>query len=79
MVVPCMLAPSPACSLNHISSFSGIPYSDSFRPDTALNWPDQRGNAHYAWTGKEEAILQVQFIGPGGIDYVNPADDPRKK
>src|SRR6266542_2724319 len=36
MVVPCMLAPSPACSLNHISSFSGIPYCDSFRPDTAL-------------------------------------------
>jgi len=37
MVVPCMLAPSPACSLNHISSFSGIPYCDSFRPDTALS------------------------------------------
>jgi hypothetical protein len=31
------------------------------------------------WTGSEGAILQVQFIGPGGIDYVNPADDPRKK
>jgi hypothetical protein len=27
----------------------------------------------------EEAILQVQFTGPGGIDYINPADDPRKK
>ena len=27
----------------------------------------------------EEAILQVQFVGPGGIDYINPADDPRKK
>jgi quercetin dioxygenase-like cupin family protein len=35
-------------------------------------------HAHYAWTGNEEAILQVQFIGPGGIDYINPADDPRK-
>ena len=31
------------------------------------------------WTGDEQAILQVQFIGPGGIDYINPADDPRKK
>jgi hypothetical protein len=22
--------------------------------------------------------LQVQYTGPGGIDYINPADDPRK-
>jgi len=36
-------------------------------------------HAHYAWTGDEEGILQVQFVGPGGIDYVNPPDDPRKK
>jgi quercetin dioxygenase-like cupin family protein len=36
-------------------------------------------HAHYVWTGSEGAILQVQFVGPGGIDYVNPADDPRKK
>jgi quercetin dioxygenase-like cupin family protein len=34
---------------------------------------------HYVWTGNEEAIIQVQFIGPGGIDYSNPADDPRKE
>ena len=36
-------------------------------------------NAHYAWSGNEGAIVQVQFTGPGGIDYINPADDPRKK
>jgi len=36
-------------------------------------------HAHFVWTGNEEAILQVQFVGPGGIDYINPADDPRKK
>ena len=36
-------------------------------------------HAHYVWTGKEGAIIQVQFTGPGGIDYINPADDPRKK
>src|SRR6266851_6026415 len=34
-------------------------------------------HAHYVWSGNEQAILQVQFIGPGGIDYINPADDPR--
>ena len=36
-------------------------------------------HAHYVWTGDEPAIVQVQFVGPGGIDYINPADDPRKK
>jgi quercetin dioxygenase-like cupin family protein len=33
---------------------------------------------HYAWTGNEQAIVQIQYVGPGGIEYVNPADDPRK-
>jgi quercetin dioxygenase-like cupin family protein len=42
-------------------------------------WVYPAKHAHYAWTGNEEGILQVQFVGPGGIDYVNPADDPRKK
>lgn len=36
-------------------------------------------HAHYLWTGNEEAIIQVQFVGPAAIDYVNPSDDPRKK
>jgi quercetin dioxygenase-like cupin family protein len=36
-------------------------------------------HAHYVWTGNEQAILQIQFMGPGGIDYINPADDPRKQ
>jgi quercetin dioxygenase-like cupin family protein len=40
-------------------------------------WVYPAKHAHYAWTGNEEAILQVQFTGPGGIDYINPADDCR--
>src|SRR5262249_38988652 len=36
-------------------------------------------HAHFVWTGNEEVIIQVQFVGPGVIDYINPADDPRKK
>jgi quercetin dioxygenase-like cupin family protein len=36
-------------------------------------------HAHYVWTTNDESILQVQFTGPGGIDFINPADDPRKK
>ena len=42
-------------------------------------WVYPAKHAHYAWTGNEEAILQVQFTGPGGIDCINLADDPRKK
>lgn len=42
-------------------------------------WVYPARHAHYAWTGDEEGILQVQFVGPGGIDYVSPADDPRKR
>jgi anti-sigma factor ChrR (cupin superfamily) len=33
---------------------------------------------HFAWT-KKETIVQVHGVGPWGITYVNPADDPRKK
>jgi quercetin dioxygenase-like cupin family protein len=35
-------------------------------------------HAHYGWTTNEGAVVQGQAIGPGGIDYINPADDPRK-
>ena len=35
-----------------------------------------KGKHHFAWsTG--ETIVQVHAIGPWGITYVNPADDPR--
>ena len=33
---------------------------------------------HFAWT-KDETIVQVHGVGPWAINYVNPADDPRKK
>jgi hypothetical protein len=33
---------------------------------------------HYLWTD-QAAVVQVHGIGPWGINYVNPADDPRKK
>jgi quercetin dioxygenase-like cupin family protein len=36
-------------------------------------------HAHYVWTTNEEVIVQIYFTGPGGIDFINPADDPRKK
>ena len=33
---------------------------------------------HFAWT-KGEAIVQIHGMGPSGITYVDPANDPRKK
>jgi len=36
-------------------------------------------HAHFVWTGNEEVIIQVQFVGPAVMDYINPADDPHKK
>jgi len=33
---------------------------------------------HFGWT-KEETIVQVHGVGPWGVTYVNPEDDPRKK
>jgi mannose-6-phosphate isomerase-like protein (cupin superfamily) len=33
---------------------------------------------HYAFT-KVETVIQLHGMGPWAINYVNPADDPRKK
>ncbi len=38
----------------------------------------QAGTNHFAWTS-EETVLQLHGVGPWGITYVDPADDPRKK
>jgi quercetin dioxygenase-like cupin family protein len=36
-----------------------------------------KGMQHFAWF-TEETIIQQHGMGPQGIIYVNPADDPRK-
>jgi len=38
----------------------------------------QPKTTHFALT-KEETVVQVHGMGPWGVTYVNPADDPRKK
>ena len=35
------------------------------------------GVRHYAWA-KGETVIQVSSTGPFEVNYVNPADDPRK-
>lgn len=37
-----------------------------------------KGMTHYAWF-TEETVLQLHGMGPQGITYVNPDDDPRKR
>ena len=34
------------------------------------------GMAHFAWT-EEETVVQINAMGPFGVTYVNPEDDPR--
>lgn len=34
------------------------------------------GEAHFAWT-EEETVVQINAMGPFGIEYVDPRDDPR--
>lgn len=36
------------------------------------------GARHYAWT-KKPTVLQIHGMGPWGITYVNPTDDPRNQ
>lgn len=37
-----------------------------------------KGMQHYAWF-TEDTVLQLHGMGPQGITYVDPEDDPRKK
>ena len=45
-------------------------------PGTLFAMPS--GMAHYAYTD-EETVVQLNSVGPFGISYVNPQDDPRPK
>ncbi len=38
----------------------------------------QVGVKHFAWTA-EETIVQMHSVGPWGITYVDPKEDPRNK
>jgi len=45
---------------------------------TALSLQSPRACRHYLLTKDELIPLQVFAIGPSGMSYVDPADDPRK-
>jgi hypothetical protein len=47
-------------------------------------WVYPAKHAHYAWTGNTEYMCVVAHAAQVGtareeVDYINPADDPRKK
>jgi hypothetical protein len=71
----------------HITVLEGSLYmglGDKFDENTAKEIPSggfgvmATGTHHYAFS-KKECILQLHGMGPWGINYINPADDPRNK
>src|SRR5262245_18856720 len=36
------------------------------------------GTAHYVYIG-DETVIQINTIGPWGLAYINPSNDPRSK
>src|ERR1700731_870128 len=36
-----------------------------------------KGMHHYEWSN-EDTVIQLSGVGPVGMTYLNPADDPRK-
>jgi quercetin dioxygenase-like cupin family protein len=50
---------------------------EAHAPGTVVVLP---GNtSHYHWARSGEYVTQVTGIGPLGLDYVNPGDDPRRR
>lgn len=74
-------------AIEHVTVISG-----TFHMGTGEKFNEKKGKAlpagavaimqpktnHFAWT-KGETIVQLHGIGPWGVTYVNPADDPRKQ
>ena len=74
-------------AIEHVTVISGTLYmgtGDVLDPPQAMGLPPgsaaimQPTTHHYALT-RDEVIVQVHGVGPWGITYVNPGDDPRKK
>jgi quercetin dioxygenase-like cupin family protein len=48
---------------------------EAFAPGSLIVLPG--GQAHFHWAKSGDYVTQVIAIGPLGLDYVDPADDPR--
>jgi hypothetical protein len=74
-------------AIEHVTVISGafhMGMGDKLDPAKAMVLPPgsvaimQPKTNHFGLT-KDETIVQVHGIGPWGVNYVDPADDPRKK
>jgi hypothetical protein len=83
----CKIAPHYHPAVEHVTVMSGgfgMGIGDVNDPAKGMLLPAgsvsilQPGTHHFAWT-TGETVLQVHGVGPWGITYVNPADDPAKK
>lgn len=81
------IAPHTHPAIEHVTVLSGTFYmgaGDQLDPEKAIALIPgsfaafQPGHSMFAWT-EGETVIQVHGVGPWGINYVNPADDPRKK
>jgi hypothetical protein len=82
-----MIPPHTHPAVEHVTVISGIlnigmgekfdkTNTQAMPAGTFGYWPT--GMKHFAWV-KGETVLQVHGMGPWGIQYVNPADDPRNQ
>lgn len=81
------IAPHTHPAIEHVTVISGTFYfgaGGTFEPDKAKTLTAgsvgifQPGQQMFAYT-KGETIIQVHGVGPWGLTYLNPDDDPRKK
>ena len=81
------VAPHTHPTIEHVTVISGTFHfgpgdkideakATALKPGSFAVFPP--GHSMFGWT-KEETVIQVHGVGPWGINYVNPADDPRKK
>ena len=68
-----------------ISGIFYIGLGDQFEPDKLEAYPPGSvivlpgSTSHFHWAKSSNYVTQVTAIGPLGIDYVNPKDDPRNR
>jgi quercetin dioxygenase-like cupin family protein len=83
----CKIPPHSHPAIEHVTVISGefgMGAGDVHDPSKGMKLPPggisimQPNTNHYGWT-TTETIVQVHGVGPWGIKYVNPADDPAKK
>jgi quercetin dioxygenase-like cupin family protein len=68
-----------------ISGIFYIGLGEQFDPDKLHPYPPGSvlvlpgGTAHFHWAKSGEYVSQVSAMGPLGLEYLNPADDPRRR